>query len=194
MIQRTKIPVTDVATRPSPIANRQLTIENWNHPCPPLAPRPSPLLIALKGHPATGKSVVAEALARQLGWPLIDKDDIKDHLLDLADANERAYAIMWQVAATQLSLGMSVIAVSPLSYPAGYEMARRIAEQSGARLLVVETVVEEAEWKQRLNARSPTESAHKLRGWDTMQQMLRQYDGCWQYPIAAEHYLRSGHK
>ena len=45
---------------------------------------PKDLWLALKGHPATGKSVVAEALARRLRWPLIDKDDAKDHILDTA--------------------------------------------------------------------------------------------------------------
>ncbi|MCS6825535.1 MAG: ATP-binding protein [Caldilinea sp.] len=146
-------------------------------------------LIAMKGHPATGKSAVAEALARRLRIPLIDKDDVKDHILDLSDANERAYRIMWRIAEMQLSLGLSVIAVSPLSYPDGYKRALEIATQQGARLLVVETVLDEAEWRRRLDARQPGHSTHKIGGWAAMQEMLRRYDGCWQYPIEAEHHL-----
>lgn len=42
--------------------------------------KPAPLLIALKGHPGSGKSAVARALSRRLLIPLIDKDDIKDVL------------------------------------------------------------------------------------------------------------------
>lgn len=146
-------------------------------------------LIAMKGHPATGKSAVAQALAQRLRIPLIDKDDVKDVVLDLPDANVLAYAAMWRIVATQLALGLSVIAVSPLSYPEGYDRAREIARRYAAGLLVVETVLPEGEWRRRLDARSPSDSAHKIRGWEAMQALLRQYNGCWQYPIAPEHHL-----
>ena len=146
-------------------------------------------LIATKGHPATGKSAMAHGVAQRLHIPLIDKDDIKDHVLDLPHANERAYAVMWQIAATQLALGLSVIAVSPLSYPVGYEQAVQITAKHHAELLILETILDEAEWQRRLDARTPGYSSHKISGWAAMQEMLRQYDGCWQYPIAAEHHL-----
>ncbi len=147
------------------------------------------ILIAMKGHPATGKSAVAETLARRLRVPLIDKDDIKDYVLEMPDANELAYQIMWRIVETQLSVGVSVIAVSPLSYPNGYARAQEIAAQHGARLLIVETVLDEAEWRRRLDARQPGDSTHKISGWAAMQEMLRRYDGCWRYPIKPEHHL-----
>jgi len=156
----------------------------------PVARNEKPVLIAMKGHPATGKSLVAASLARRTHWPLIDKDDVKDHILDVAGANDRAYAVMWQIAATQLALGMSVIAVSPLAYPVGYTTAQTLAKKHRARLLVVETVLDEAEWQRRLNRRQPGYSTHKISGWEAMQAMLLQYNGCWQYPIAPEHHLR----
>ena len=146
-------------------------------------------LIAMKGHPATGKSVIADALARRLQWPLVDKDDIKDHLLDLPDANERAYAIMWQVVGKQLALGINTIAVSPLSYPSAYTAARTLTKEYRAQLLVIETILDEAEWKDRLERRSPGYSTHKISGWAAMEEMLRTYDGCWQYPIEPLHHL-----
>jgi predicted kinase len=145
--------------------------------------RPTPILIAMKGHPATGKSNVAAALARRLRCPLIDKDDIKDHILHLSDSNDRAYAIMWQIAGVQLALRLNVIAVSPLSYPEGYAAAQALAAKHRAHLLVVETRLDDEEWKRRLNARRPGYSTHKISGWEAMQEMLRRYDGCWQYPI-----------
>jgi predicted kinase len=151
--------------------------------------RPIPVLIAMKGHPATGKSNVAAALARRLRCPLIDKDDIKDHVLDLADANDRAYAIMWQIAGVQLALRLNVIAVSPLSYPWGYAAAQEVAARHRAHLFVVETQLHEEEWKRRLNARRPGYSTHKISGWEAMQEMLRKYDGCWQYPIDPQQHV-----
>ncbi|MBE2237020.1 MAG: ATP-binding protein [Caldilineaceae bacterium] len=148
-----------------------------------------PWLIAMKGHPATGKSAVAHALAQRLHTPLLDKDDVKDVILDLPDANDLAYRVMWQMAETQLALGLSVIAVSPLSYPSEYARACEHAARQRANLLVVETVLAEAVWRRRLDARAPGYSTHKISGWEAMQAMLRQYAGCWQYPIAAEHHL-----
>ncbi len=149
----------------------------------------APWLFAMKGHPATGKSAVAHALAQRLHIPLIDKDDIKDVVLGLPGANDLAYAAMWRIAATQLALGLSVIAVSPLSYPVGYTKSCEIAANHHANLLVIETVLAEAEWRRRLDARDPAGSTHKIRGWEAMQAMLRHYDGCWQYPIAPDHHL-----
>jgi predicted kinase len=149
-------------------------------------------LIAMKGHPATGKSTVAGALARRLRWPLIDKDDAKDFLLDIADAetaNTRSYAIMWQVARTQLMLGLSAITVSPLTYPEQFARAQEVAAQARARLLVVETMLAEDEWRRRLDARSPAASAHKIRGWEAMQATLARYDGCYDYPILPERHI-----
>ena len=149
----------------------------------------APRLIAMKGHPATGKSALAWGLARRLRCPLIDKDDVKDYTLDLPDGNTLAYAIMWQVAGTQLMLGLDVVVDSPLSYPVGYEQAQALAAARNARLWVVETELDEEEWRRRLDSRPPEASTHKMRGWAAMQEMLRQYDGCWQYRISPEHHI-----
>ncbi|MEZ4865390.1 MAG: ATP-binding protein [Caldilineaceae bacterium] len=146
-------------------------------------------LVAMKGHPATGKSTLAHALAHTLHWPLLDKDDIKDHTLGLPDANELAYAILWQIVATQLQLGVSVIVDSPLAYPTMYATAQTLATRYQAQLLVVETVLDESVWRERLEARGPEESTHKIRGWAAMQAHLQYYAGCWRYPIQPEQHL-----
>lgn len=146
-------------------------------------------LILMKGHPATGKSTLARALARRTGWPLIDKDDVKDHIFDIPNGNALAYEITWHIAETQLSLGLSAIVDSPLSYPIAYETGRRLADRYGARLLVIETIIDPTEWRRRLEGR--TGSAHKISSWEDMQMLLQQYDGCWQYPVDPEHHIRT---
>lgn len=148
-----------------------------------------PHLIAMKGHPATGKSTLAYALARSLKWPLLDKDDIKDQTLGLPNDNELAYAILWQVVATQLRLGVSVIVDSPLAYPSLYEQGKNIVQTYDAALLVIETALDEAVWRARLEARPADESTHKIRGWTAMQAHLAKYNGCWRYPIDPAHHL-----
>ena len=148
-----------------------------------------PHLIAMKGHPATGKSTLAYALARALKWPLLDKDDIKDQTLGLPNDNELAYAILWQVVVTQLRLGVSVIVDSPLAHPWLYEQAKTAAQCHDATLLVVETKLDETVWQARLAARPADESTHKIRGWAAMQAQLAKYNGCWRYPIDPAHHL-----
>jgi predicted kinase len=159
------------------------------NPTTPKPHHPTTLLL-LKGHPATGKTALAEALVAALGWPLIDKDDVKDFTLELPDGNQLAYRIMWQIAARQLALGLSVIVDSPLSYPESYATGQALAAQHGARLLVVETWLPDDEWRRRLDARPVDASTHKIRGWDRMQAQLAAYNGCWQYPIDPSHHLR----
>lgn len=149
----------------------------------------STCLLAMKGHPATGKSTLAHALARAFQWPLIDKDDIKDHTLALPDGNSLAYVIMWQIVERQLALGVSVIVDSPLSYPIGYSTASALADRYSGRLLVVETSLPESLWRARLEARPAGESTHKIRGWQAMQVQLQQYNDCWRYPIQPQHHL-----
>ncbi len=146
-------------------------------------------LIAMKGHPATSKSTLAEALAQSLKWPLLDKDDIKDHTLGLPDDNTLAYAILWQMVATQLRLGVSLIVDSPLAYPTLYAKAQALTTKHGARLLVVETSLDETLWRQRLAERSPTASTHKIQGWASMAAQLATYNDCWRYPIDPAHHL-----
>ena len=153
---------------------------------PPVAEQ---ALLLMKGFPATGKSTLAEALARRLGWPLVDKDDIKDHTAALPDGNRLAYAILWQVVRRQLLLGLSVIADSPLSYPETYATGRQLAAEYGAHLLVVEVRLAEAEWRRRLEARPPSASSHKIAGWPAMQTLLATYNGVWNYPIDPRHHV-----
>jgi len=144
----------------------------------------------MKGHPATGKSTLAQALARRLGWPLIDKDDVKDNIAHVPDGNGLAYDIFWQIVETQLGLGLSVIADSPLSYPESYRTAQTLAQRANAKLWVVETRLEEALWRARLEARGQTMADnHRIHSWADMEALLVRYDGCWQYEIVSDEHL-----
>ncbi len=146
-------------------------------------------LVLMKGFPATGKSALAHRLSQQLRWPLIDKDDVKDHTLGLENANEMAYDILWSVTGRQLEMGLSVIVDSPLSYPQAFEAGRSLAYEYGAKLLVIETQLDDNTWRQRFEDRDRSESAHKISSWQEMDAMLDQYDGCWRYAIPGENHL-----
>jgi predicted kinase len=146
-------------------------------------------LLLLKGHPATGKSTLAVALARRLAWPLIDKDAIKDHTYQLPQGNVLAYEIMWQVVRHQLMIGLSVVVDSPLSYPIAYATGQELTREYNARLLVVETSLAQEVWQRRLDQRLQQPPTHRVSGWDNMQQLLVDYAGSWSYAIDPNEHL-----
>ena len=129
-------------------------------------------MIALKGFSGSGKSTLGRALSRQLGWPIIDKDDIKD-LIDgrAPDAGGLAYAVMLNVARRQLLQGLNVICDSPLTFSMTYEHARHIAIETHASLAIIEChCSDEHEWSQRINARKALQlAAHHQTDWDSFQ-------------------------
>jgi predicted kinase len=77
-----------------------------------------PLLVVVTGMPSSGKTTVAEALARQLRLPLIAKDEIKESLYQSLGADDvgssdrlgwAAYALIFALARAMLASGASVI-------------------------------------------------------------------------------------
>lgn len=77
-----------------------------------------PLLVVVTGMPSSGKTTVADGLARRLQLPLIAKDEIKESLYETIgaediDASARigraAYALIFDLARGTLDRGASVI-------------------------------------------------------------------------------------
>lgn len=147
-------------------------------------------LVAMRGLPGCGKSTVARALSRRLGWPLIDKDDVKDVLHRQAlDTGRLAYDVMLRVARRQLLQGLSVICDSPLIHPALYERAQRIAAESGATLAIVECVCsDEAIWRERIDGRKTLNLPdHHQTDWAGFQAYRAALPKETDYPITGPH-------
>jgi predicted kinase len=77
-----------------------------------------PLLVVVTGMPSSGKTTVAEELARRLRLPLIAKDEIKESLYETLGAEDvtasgrlgaAAYALIFALARVMLGAGASVI-------------------------------------------------------------------------------------
>jgi len=129
----------------------------------------SPRLVAFKGPAGSGKSTLSRALSRQLGWPVIDKDDVRDFL---DDSNPGlAYDVMFNIARRQLLQDLNVICDSPLSSQKGYDHAIHIADETKAALVVVECLCpDDAVWRDRINARKALNlPSHHATDWDIMQ-------------------------
>ncbi|GMP66893.1 hypothetical protein CsSME_00027064 [Camellia sinensis var. sinensis] len=152
----------------------------------------SPLIVAMKGHPGTGKSTLAQSIATSLKCPLIDKDDVRDSTYTLQLSvppellNDLSYDVVWRVASTQLRLGLNVVLDSPLSRRAHLDRLLQLAADAGARLLVVECVPKDkAEWRRRLERRGAAEGAswHKPSTWRDLERLLEAYGGCSAYDV-----------
>jgi predicted kinase len=77
-----------------------------------------PLLVVVTGMPSSGKTTVAEGLARRLRLPLIAKDEIKESLYDSLGAADvatstrlgrAAYALIFALARASLDAGASAV-------------------------------------------------------------------------------------
>lgn len=101
-----------------------------------------PTLVLLAGPVGAGKTTLALALSRALGWPTVDKDTLKSPLLEAgvpeAIAGRASYDLLFAVGGDLLiRQGCSVILDSPAGYPAVVRRAEALAGEAGAALRVV---------------------------------------------------------
>ena len=149
-------------------------------------------LVMLKGFPGSGKSTLGRALSRQLDWPIIDKDDVKDMFSEqVPDAGGLAYDVMLNTVRRQLLQGLNVICDSPLTHLITYERVQRMAQETHAQLVIVECFCsDELLWSQRVNARKTYGlPAHHMIDWEKMQAYRRQYRAEASFPITHPHLL-----
>lgn len=151
---------------------------------------PQAVVVAMKGHPGSGKSTAARAIASALRCALLDKDDIRDCTLPLERTgglaaagilNELSYAVLWRVAKRQVRLGLSVVVDSPLSCRAHLDALTRL---SAALVIVVECRPgNEEEWRRRLEERGAAvadgggDGWHKPKTWAELKTLVEGYQG-----------------
>jgi GNAT superfamily N-acetyltransferase/predicted kinase len=144
-------------------------------------------LVAFKGLPGCGKTTLSKALGQRLRWPVVSKDDFS-LLLDerIADYGALAHELMWRVAASLLDQRLSILCDSTLLTASHYAEARRVADEAGAHLLIVECFCsDQALWQQRIEARDGL-PARYLRDWAAFQKYTQDVRLTMNYPIEAE--------
>ena len=128
----------------------------------------TPTLYIFSGLPATGKSTLAELLARRLGAAYVRIDTIEQALRDLysVDVQGEGYRLAYRVAADNLRLGISVVADScnPI------ELTRRewedTAKDAGAHYMNIEVVCSDLqEHRSRVETRRSSVQGLELPTW-----------------------------
>ena len=96
----------------------------------------------MAGLPGAGKTTLALALGKALGWPVLDKDTVKTALLEMAVPEQisgpASYLLPLALCRDLVvQQRRSVIFDSPALYPANIAQAQGIAEVSGGTLKII---------------------------------------------------------
>jgi predicted kinase len=118
----------------------------------------APILIVVGGLPATGKSTIAGALARQAGFAFVRVDRIEQAIISSSELRQPlgpvGYVVAYDVAAEQLRHGISVVAESVNPLAVTRDAWRDVADGQGARLLEAELIcTDQAAHRERAETR-----------------------------------------
>jgi len=130
-----------------------------------------PTLVIFSGLPGTGKSTLADKLARKLRWPLLRIDHVIGEVPENAGFEfwDSKVAILLGLMETQLEIGISVIADS-VFMNRDRNIAQEIARRHQAGFRPIHTFIsDEKVWEERVRMRSK-ESNHKhVATWEQIQ-------------------------
>jgi predicted kinase len=128
-------------------------------------------LVIFSGLPGTGKSTLADRLARKLRWPLLRIDDV------IGDVPEDAGIAFWDsrvkilldLVDTQLALGLDVVADSVFMNMDRHH-AQELARKYHARFLPIHVFVSDDKiWEERVTARYNELNDNKVATWERVQ-------------------------
>ncbi|PSS35980.1 Cytidylate kinase [Actinidia chinensis var. chinensis] len=131
-----------------------------------------PVVIAMKGHPCTGKTTLAEKLAKSLKYPIIAQDDVWDSIVKkelenpmlLTSINDLSFAVICQIASMELIFGSKLIIDSSLQCQAHVDRLIQMSKDTNARLVIVECKPRDRyEWQQRFKQRCESQGTCRFK-------------------------------
>jgi len=134
-------------------------------------------LVIFSGLPGTGKSTLADKLAREQRWPLLRIDDVvgevpEDPTVAFWDSK---VAILLGLTQTQLELGLSVI-VDSVFMNMDRNHAQELARKHQARFRPIFVFVsDENVWKKRVTTRSQELNHKDVATWERIQHQRERF-------------------
>jgi predicted kinase len=130
-----------------------------------------PTLVIFSGLPGTGKSTLAEKLARKLRWPLLCIDDVIGEVTEdpgIAFWDSKV-AVLLDLVNTQLKFGLDVI-VDSVFMNMDRQHAQELARKHGARFLPVYVFVSDDKlWEERVTKRYNEMNDKDVATWERVQ-------------------------
>ncbi len=137
------------------------------------------MLIAFGGLPGTGKTTIAQALARQLAAVYLRIDTLEQAFARAENGRTEigpaGYLAGYAVAADNLRLGLTVIADSVNALQVTRNAWRKVAREAGVRCFEIELICSDVTLhRSRIDTRQADIPGHQLPTWENVRQ--RQYD------------------
>ena len=134
-------------------------------------------LVIFSGLPGTGKSTLADKLARNLRWPLLRIDDVIGNVPEDAGIAfwDSKVDILLDLVETQLKLGLDVI-VDSVFMNMDRHHAQELARKYGVRFLPIYVFVSDDKvWEERVTARYNELSNKDVATWERIQHQRERF-------------------
>lgn len=134
-------------------------------------------LVIFSGLPGTGKSSLADKLARELRWPLLSIDDVIGEVPENADTTfwDSKVSILLDLIETQLKLGLDVI-VDSVFMNMDRHHAQELAHKYQARFLPIHVYVsDEKLWEERVTTRFNELDDQDVADWERIQHQRQRF-------------------
>lgn len=136
-----------------------------------------PTLVIFSGLPGTGKSTLANKLARELRWPLLCIDDVMGEIPENPNVAfwDSKVAILLGLTETQLELRLSVI-VDSVFMNLDRNHAQGLASKYKARFRPIFVFVsDDYVWKERVTTRYRESKNNNVATWEQIQHQRRHF-------------------
>ena len=134
-------------------------------------------LVIFSGLPGTGKSTLANRLARELRWPLLCIDDVVGEVPEKAGIPfwDSKVEILLRLTEVQLELGLSVV-VDSVFMNMDRNHAQELARKHNARFLPIYVYVSDDKvWAQRVTARYDEMNNKDVATWERIRHQRERF-------------------